>query len=1613
MLKKSSLRFKIIAFLLCLMLLVAGFVPAMNVLRPKAANNITIYFDTSSCPSTAVQGWSNTMNEIYYAQLTSKPADNQDYYCNFSSSHKMTEDPSVSIVKGTTGKMFKVTIDIDNGAYISFSPWFGTQKGTASYPIMTYPEFKLTTALDNKVVYFENKLMGGRFQKVWYTDLASVTTYEGDAFKIANMTDTSLKFDLVYSNGTVAEDKTVPTSDIAGRATGVSFNVPENTTGTKKPYTEVSIKRNTDGVLLKNIKFADGEILGRTFYYGVSEFHDSRLSYGDGKTLCFKGNDFTSKPSVTKKLYFSNDHFPAGATVSIKTNDGTFPTTAMTTEGNANFVTSSTITIDAGEIFSVIVTIGGNTDTYNLSLDNTTDNLVIISDNVASVCGTYTVQSIDNTYNGQKYITIETDMFDYQYDKFKYKYNYNDDSGSGNNGSWGDGISSQEGKGKRPYVAVNTAISKSPYGTNSTYPLYLGQFWLPDGKVNGYSNSDQLYSSSTLKQRAGSNNNANYTYYNRGDDGGIQKGNGTDAQKFACYFGFGDILNNFHWKPNLALRTSDQAPGTYKPYDAVVQGLVNGSLTDGVPTDPNGTYKLPYFDESFWKGTETSKMGDGWNDNKSGNASPTQSFQKSDYMVPYEDLPFPFFEINASDISYKNNYSSDRLLTDDNDVYGGKYYLFDSQKHSVKVDASTKKLDITGNTGTALVYDNYGDGYNTNSQPGFFPFNSTSDSNTKNLHYGFGVSFTVDFYLTEKGTINDEADGTAITFTFQGDDDVWVFLDDKLILDMGGGHKNAIGEINFKNKTTYIGSGASVTSSPDSLTSTGEDSISKTFSELGFNANDLKTGKHKIKMFYLERGMLNSNLYVMFNLPLSLTKWELQEDTSFDGVNAGFLDATKVVADNDVFNYEVYNKGTAPSAVVGSSYKSTTIDSVSRVHRVDGTDYSTTLATGTTPSVGTTNQTVTKPGRIYLDFGSISWGDSEAKFAAVMKDSSDNKLYAPFKWDRDVSKWYVDYNANYNDKIKLLRINPGASRKYCGEIVFQAFETSMGIKTKDNSFVWNMVDYFSLSSYPNKNTIRLSGWDSAEWSNTLAQQTKTVPNYAQYYHTNNYVPDSDVTEFYPVKDGTNGVSYMLTDDYSAKDVIYDSRAYGNEEDKNVISMQYSEMATLSRQFAKSTTIKVVQKDELSAPSNGSRYTAYDDTVSRSSSFYYTMFAKPTGSDSTKKRYYAGVYDGSDVASIPFDHVDTMYSGKTNYADDKIVYVSKTGNTTTHTFTDPNNASNEYVHLRQVIVNNVNTAKLTVSKEFLTTESDTTTSFNFTIFFNNVFGATTGDGKLDYGLIKYTKYSGSTVTPDLPLVAGASGGGTFSLKAGDYIEISGIPVGTRFYLSEDPDTTYELSRNHSVKIGSTYSDPDSWQSVDEDTYSVAFNRRKTGLFSVNKLVYNDNGTALLSSDSTEFDAVVTLTAPAGVDLAEYDIRAGSSNVNLDSNNSFTIKIKHNDPVQITGLPYGTHYIVIESPVPSGYAKLVDFIESGYFIASGDNVGYNMSDHTIHGTNDNTGSGGIVHVYNKFEPIVMPTTGGSGIIFIFPIGIIAVALSGGAFVIYRRRLTAAARAERSER
>ena len=343
---------------------------------------------------------------------------------------------------------------------------------------------------------------------------------------------------------------------------------------------------------------------------------------------------------------------------------------------------------------------------------------------------------------------------------------------------------------------------------------------------------------------------------------------------------FGDLLHtsqaggngnlSWYWKgANVAF-----GPNKETASKDVAQGIVGKNLDDGnlitSYTNENGDpVKVPFFNED---------------------AYPNQS----KYMRFYNNLQFPFTK-----------------TTNDK---GASTYSFDSAKNTVYYDYDNKKIVRKDDL---KIHDASKD-----KSIGYFPFNSTDpDQSAKdNLNYGFGTQFTIPFTVTETGK---NVDGTSMTFKFTGDDDVWVYIDGALVLDMGGAHCKAEGEINFETQMATITTGTSDAKLGNQPTAGGrvaaKDNGMRTvdFKNITVKKSDgskvsladymKESGKvHELKMYYMERGMWDSNMSISYSfvtLPSGLT---LSKTLDTKDVNAGLKNAVQGL-DNFDFNIQTRN----------------------------------------------------------------------------------------------------------------------------------------------------------------------------------------------------------------------------------------------------------------------------------------------------------------------------------------------------------------------------------------------------------------------------------------------------------------------------------------------------------------------------------------------------------------------------------------------------------------------------------------------------------------------------------------------------------------------------------
>lgn len=423
--------------------------------------------------------------------------------------------------------------------------------------------------------------------------------------------------------------------------------------------------------------------------------------------------------------------------------------------------------------------------------------------------------------------------------------------------------------------ALSSAYSKSG---NVKYPLYTGHFEPTSGAL--------------FATVAGGMNLCGW-----GDP------NGDPAQR-ALYNTF-MAVNNSAYNDKGDRLTDDS--NNYV-YDRTFQGLVEDHTSDstanGLPLlrtkDPNTTKVLvdPHFNEDFLQG-----------DN---------SFNTVLGKV-YKDVSFPFTKDavfksgDTSDPEQYANYwyydSSKASLYLKQDQTNGKYYL-ESHKDNGKPTTHDKSKNINPSSGATH---------------GFFPFNETvpSNANAAQYNYGFGAKLQFDFTLTDDGQVvagNDSNTKVPIKFFFSGDDDVWVYIDGKLVLDVGGAHGKASGLLEFGKDNTvtpYVSSNKNTDN--DNTMAYTTDANNKT---VYFNQNPIKFTKttdkptqldknrttHTLTMFYMERGMWDSNMAVAFNFPDS-NQLQVEKEVNVDKVNEEFK-GLFTAKDQKLFTFTLQNLAT-------------------------------------------------------------------------------------------------------------------------------------------------------------------------------------------------------------------------------------------------------------------------------------------------------------------------------------------------------------------------------------------------------------------------------------------------------------------------------------------------------------------------------------------------------------------------------------------------------------------------------------------------------------------------------------------------------------------------------
>lgn len=457
-----------------------------------------------------------------------------------------------------------------------------------------------------------------------------------------------------------------------------------------------------------------------------------------------------------------------------------------------------------------------------------------------------------------------------------------------------------------------TEEANTKYVTSTLYDYYT------DYELNGKNRGSYDKNSSTVSHRNWvpfrefdqalsdyyRDANAQYPLYT----GHFQPDNGTEFSQIAStlnLFGY-DNFNRF-MAINNSQRNEDNSSGskhTYYAYQGLVADTTSTGNADGAPLLNGTTTVEPHFNKEFLLG-ENSK--------------------KAKLGEVYENVKFPFTK--AKD-----------LFDDDTGV---DYWYFDSKDTTLYLKQNSEQNSDSKYFLQKSTDDKKNNSVNVNAsssqqgQNGYFPFNETAKPGVASTYnYGFGTKLQMDFTLTDDGKVetnnivNGKKEKTSIKFFFSGDDDVWVFIDGKLALDVGGAHGKVSGLLEFGEKETKDGKKNSVTAYVSRVKKDGtsdkddkdkDEKNGSAVKRVKYNNEDIdfyaqgttltfdKGQKHTLTMYYMERGMWESNMAVAFNFP---DNNELQVQKEVDLTNVTDDDFKNCFKGQKIFNFTIQNQAT-------------------------------------------------------------------------------------------------------------------------------------------------------------------------------------------------------------------------------------------------------------------------------------------------------------------------------------------------------------------------------------------------------------------------------------------------------------------------------------------------------------------------------------------------------------------------------------------------------------------------------------------------------------------------------------------------------------------------------
>lgn len=930
-------------------------------------------------------------------------------------------------------------------------------------------------------------------------------------------------------------------------------------------------------------------------------------------------------------------------------------------------------------------------------------------------------------------------------------------SNESRDGYWDEKDATRDAESGKGTTVVDIASDKftqeagTKYITSTLYDYYT------DYELNGF-NRDSYPDSTTTSQRgyvtfeqfnralssAYTNGNVKYPLYT----GHFQPSIGG----WPCHFkevaadmklyGWSDDTNSTKYKTFMAVNNStldtegkgdnDSNKNFYKTFQGLVEDKTSDGKADGLPllkrSDENKPALAdPHFNKDFLQGKNTFNTVLG---------------------KVYDDVSFPLKKAKV--------FAGTQDGSGNNAEGEAEYWYFDSNKTSLylKQDSNDQSYYLAGN-GTNDASLNRDAGNGMNGTHGFFPFNEKVSGSATKYNYGFGAKLQFDFTLTSDGqvVVGNDKKKVPIKFFFSGDDDVWVYIDGKLVLDVGGAHSQAAGLLEFgsgengNTVTSWVSdakTGGQVYEEPKQQKTVKFNEKPYIFKYRTKEPKPLENKPiHTLTMYYMERGMWESNMALAFNFP-DHNELQVEKKVDVSGVNELFQSS---FLNQKIFTFNIQNLATHYGT------KETTKPTI-KTEELPDTVYKS--ATGLL-------RYVSLPENVDEDKGSaVQWESDVKDPTSEHRDQRRGTL----TWDTaiDITKYsYLTFEAyvqgDQTDTCALSNLyvelwDTGNKQMGC-----------LGTKGLRSSDVYGAATALHPGTWYTVRLMLNSLQKDKDFNNQVTKIT-VGDNYARSIYLRNFTFSS--APAMPEQKGFTTAQYDIPDYGSAETGTLQNAAYAvfssSDGTGNVVNengdflLEASETVTFNDQFRRGSYIAL--KELTDTELYDTSWTVYENGV-------------PV----TKVKGNKDVVETGRVDTLQNVNGTTPNDDRT----EKVVDKDLDGNNTINAYTTPQKPAdtdtlvfrsysdkadpNELTKLKVVFTNKVKTGKLVIRKVPAADEKLEGKEFTFTVQFGDVGGQSLGD------VIKPQEYTCKVEEHD-----------------GSYygeIVIDKIPVGTRFVVSENP------------------------------------------------------------------------------------------------------------------------------------------------------------------------------------------------------------------------------------